>query len=629
MTETEGASAAHRLTMSLIDEAMQVGPRFGFEVSKFLADLHLISWPNRVDLLMVGMVRRRPETFLACATVWCGLCLPFYMEPHYRDPYHIGDFIDVAADAAGPRQIARLAQMLLDAIEVTSRAHERPVLLQRLRTAAVKHGLNSAKLDAAVERWSSEAPEPRHSYTPSRYDSEATLEELERAFEADGDELNYNAPYRFAALAESAPLHLVQRIDDLRRLECQVVLILNEKQLGGRTPAWSTYHEKVVDIQLALQPMPADAIDAVINMAAVGRREAIRDAWLHANCRNIRVAQRVVRADRTIFRDRDARDIGGLVADTVFLTIAEARAFHEDADSVEVLSVLTGGARSADPEVRQRLDAIRASNSINFSIYRSFQEAVIEFLKTGHIDESRWDQCINEAEQDVVAGSERQKLHNWFEAALWDPTLSDEAAKRTAQELLPEVWRLDPRNAQVFIYALKEIGAGDLVDPFVAAWIDGINRHRVLYSKDLTLPPIEPVDPRILEGLDQLASLLYPRPPIIEALRRQVGRRDYREIDVAAINEAAADEWANLLLSAESKEPFALLHDLHRLGGIETQQGRTVMRVALRTICEQQPESKLAHVILRSGILPPGSLVDGPQGQPAHLANGEVGGTAI
>lgn len=212
MTETEGSTAAHRLTMSLIDEAMQVGPRFGFDVSKSLADWDLISWPNRVDLLMIGMVRRRPETFIACTTVWCGLCLPFYMEPYYRDPYHIGDFIDVAADAAGQGQIARLAQMLLDAIEVASRAHERLALLQRLRTAAARHGLKSAKLDASVERWSSEAPEPRHSYTPSKYDSEATLEELERAFEADGDELDYNAPYRFAALAESAPLYLVQRM---------------------------------------------------------------------------------------------------------------------------------------------------------------------------------------------------------------------------------------------------------------------------------------------------------------------------------------------------------------------------------------------------------------------------------
>lgn len=212
MTETEGSSAAHRLTMSLIDEAMQVGPRFGFEVSKALADWYLIGWPNRVDLLMTGMVRRNPELVMACATVWCGLCLPFYMEPHYRDPYNIGDFIEIAADAGGSGQIEPLAQMLLGAIEVTSRSHERVALLQRLRTAAAKHGLSSAGLDAAVDRWTSEAPEPRHSYTPSKYDSETTLEELERAFEVDGDELNYNAPYRFTDLAEAAPLHLVQRM---------------------------------------------------------------------------------------------------------------------------------------------------------------------------------------------------------------------------------------------------------------------------------------------------------------------------------------------------------------------------------------------------------------------------------
>lgn len=212
MTETEGSSAAHRLTMSLIEEAMQVGPRFGFEVSKTLADWHLIGWPNRVDLLMTGMVRRSPELVLACATVWCGLCLPFYMEPYYRDPYDVGDFIDVAAYAAGPGQIGPLALMLLGAVEVASRAHERVALLQRLRTAAGKHGFSSAELEAAVARWTSEAPEPRHSSTPSKYDSEATLEELERAFEADGDELNYNAPYRFRDLAEVAPLHLVRRM---------------------------------------------------------------------------------------------------------------------------------------------------------------------------------------------------------------------------------------------------------------------------------------------------------------------------------------------------------------------------------------------------------------------------------
>ncbi len=212
MTETEGSAAAHRLTMSLIEEAIQVGPRFGFEVSKTLADWNLIGWPNRIDLLMTGMVRQSPELVLVCATVWCGLCLPFYMEPYYRDPYHVGDFIDIAADAAGPGQIEPLSLMLLGAIEVVSRAHERVGLLKRLRTAAGKYGFSSSELDAAVFRWTSEAPEPRHSYTPSKYDSAATLEELECAFEADGDEMNYDAAYRFRNLAETAPLRLVQRM---------------------------------------------------------------------------------------------------------------------------------------------------------------------------------------------------------------------------------------------------------------------------------------------------------------------------------------------------------------------------------------------------------------------------------
>ncbi len=210
MTETEGASAARRLTMSLIDEAMQVDARFGFDVSKALADWHLVSWPNRIDLLMIGMVRRRPETVMACVTVWCGLCLPFYMEPYYRDPHHIGDFIDVAGDAAGEENIAQIVQMLLDAIEVASGAYERLVLLQRLRATATKQGFESATLNAAVERWSLEKPEPRLSYTKSNYDAATTLKELERAFEADGDELSYDAPYRFVDLAEFAPLYLVQ-----------------------------------------------------------------------------------------------------------------------------------------------------------------------------------------------------------------------------------------------------------------------------------------------------------------------------------------------------------------------------------------------------------------------------------
>lgn len=209
MKETEGANAAHRLTMVLIDEATQVDARFGYDTAQRLAAWKLISWPNRVDLLMTGLVRRRPDLLWTCVDVWCGLCLPFYMEPHYRDPFHVGAFIDVAAEAAGPGGITQLVDALLGPIEITSRAHERTALLERLRTTAIKHGYADGRLEAALARWKAEAPAPRHSYTPQTYDSAESLEQLQAQFEA-GPAPDYSAPSRFIDLAGSAPLDMVR-----------------------------------------------------------------------------------------------------------------------------------------------------------------------------------------------------------------------------------------------------------------------------------------------------------------------------------------------------------------------------------------------------------------------------------
>jgi len=248
MKETEGASAAHRLTMVLIDEAMQINARSGFDVAKALAEWHLIAWPNRVDAMMIGILRRRPELLFACVSTWCGLCLPFYMEPHYRDPTHVGDFIDVAADAAGPDLIADLVPKLLRVIEVDSRAHERLTLLKRLCAAAARHGYTDQRLAGSIDRWSLEGPAPRNSSTPQKYDDAASLEELQHAFEADGVKLDYRGPYRFFELAQSEPLDKVRQMyerwgslqSDTR---CRFMMVERLIQAGDTLYAKKLVHE--------------------------------------------------------------------------------------------------------------------------------------------------------------------------------------------------------------------------------------------------------------------------------------------------------------------------------------------------------------------------------------------------
>lgn len=248
MKETEGADAAYRLTMTVIDEAMQVNARFGFDVAQAPADGYLIGWPNRIDAMMIGMLRRRPGLLFACVTTWCGLCLPFYREPYHRDPSHVGDFIDVAADAAGPDLIAELVPMLLGAVEVDSRAHERFTLLKRLHAAASRHGYSDRRLEDAVGRWSSEAPALRCSDTPQKYDDASTLDELQCAFEADGEKLDYNAPSRFSELAQSAPLEQVrqmyERWDSLQSdTRCRFMVVERLAKAGDTANARKLLHE--------------------------------------------------------------------------------------------------------------------------------------------------------------------------------------------------------------------------------------------------------------------------------------------------------------------------------------------------------------------------------------------------
>ena len=248
MKETEGADAAYRLTMTIIDEAMQVNARFGFDVAQALADGHLIGWPNRIDAMMIGMLRRRPELLFACVTTWCGLCLPFYMEPYYRDPTNVGDFIDVAADTAGPSLIAELVPMLLGAVEVDSRAHERLTLLKRLHAAASRHGYSDRRLEDAIGLWSSEALAPRRSYTPQRYDDASTLDELQCAFETGGEKLDHNAPSRFSELAQFAPLEQVrqmyERWDSLQSdTRCRFMVVERLAKAGDTANARRLIHE--------------------------------------------------------------------------------------------------------------------------------------------------------------------------------------------------------------------------------------------------------------------------------------------------------------------------------------------------------------------------------------------------
>ncbi|WP_143136616.1 ATP-binding protein [Burkholderia ubonensis] len=215
MMQTEGRDSAYRIAQVLLEEAMLCTPSTGWLVGRRLVDDGVIGWALMVDALMLGLVRRRPDLTLVATVTWCELALPYYLEPHYNES-RLGVFVAAAIEVAALEDVGEVIDTLLLAIEAEARVHERVGLLDRLCKAAKSRGIASQLMDDTRARWAAEAPRPRHSYTPMRYDDVSTLSGLKRRLEIDdlAGEVSYDAPNAFCRVVTDADYALAKEVFD-------------------------------------------------------------------------------------------------------------------------------------------------------------------------------------------------------------------------------------------------------------------------------------------------------------------------------------------------------------------------------------------------------------------------------
>lgn len=206
MEKTEGSAAAARIAFELIIQATLHSSAMGLSAAKALSDLGLIGWPCLVDSLLQGLVRRENDLAVPGAVIWCRISLPYYLEPHYRYPQRLGDFIQVVLSCVPQEEVLSLARLLREATEADARAHERFHLLRRIDEAIRTRGLVDEELTDAMQRWEAEAPAERHTYTPSKFDKVANLADLKVALDRESatEEPGYEASRAFSRLARVA-----------------------------------------------------------------------------------------------------------------------------------------------------------------------------------------------------------------------------------------------------------------------------------------------------------------------------------------------------------------------------------------------------------------------------------------
>ncbi|WP_333678617.1 ATP-binding protein [Dyella sp.] len=203
MAKTEGSSAAHRMTHSMMVQAAMHDAGAGLAVATALMNDGMTGWPNAVDAILIGIVKRRPDFALGCAMAWMSLSLPFYVEPYYRESQS-GEFVDVAMSQVPENDLAALVNRLQETIETDSLFALRGLLMEKLHQAALERGYVAPDLANAMHRWSTEAPFERDTGTSAKYDEIKDFASLKAAFEEEGfDKLKFEAESAFNRLARS------------------------------------------------------------------------------------------------------------------------------------------------------------------------------------------------------------------------------------------------------------------------------------------------------------------------------------------------------------------------------------------------------------------------------------------
>lgn len=394
-------------------------------------------------------------------------------------------------------------------------------------------------------------------------------------------------------------------IDSLRRAGCKVVVILSASNLSTEAHGkWKEFYEKTIDIELTLQTDSADAFHAIRSLVTDRWLLHVRKAWLDSKCTNIRIAQRVARVVETIFKDTQLHDglAGTLIADAVWLTVAQFHGFDREFDAADVLRV----ARSfiLDTESDPRAKEIRSRLPISLSYHQDFQDSVVTFLKTGNIDRTTWDTQFESMDSAYRSGNILGRLTSWISQAHWDPVKSDAEFRQEAQELLQHAYLLKLQDAQGFMSGLREIGSGDLVEEFVQAWLAGVEKHQLAYPMDLVYGSLDGIDPRMMDLTRTIHSKLAVPPNLDEALRRILSSGGWSSEHEKAINDATEADWRLFLQTGSNGDHLRLLRKLIESNYAPVSTGIATAKHTCQEIAHREPDSRLGRLLRERSILP-------------------------
>jgi hypothetical protein len=388
----------------------------------------------------------------------------------------------------------------------------------------------------------------------------------------------------------------------------QFLILLNTNKLEQKE-RWDELHEKVIDIEITLNPSPKECFYKIMSNSLSEVDERLLRVLAILDVRNIRVIKKIVKNISLLKRKFNIDEVPSVrwVPSVALLTALAYRAL-EDGPTFEYM-------RSYNPYSRLlNLDKDKDSkehkwngliDSLEINHTDDFEIIFIDFLKTGILDEKRLANLVLQYKADAINQAAHDKRNEFFKSVFWDSHQTKVQLLDEARELLCTAQHMDPQTVSSMAEVVVDLGDDFLATQYIDAWETSLNdrpgyqnlEERVLdnsYGK---------LHPRVFSKLKQMRDIQHPPIGIYEAANNIIQNSGWGEKERIAFKDSTKEKYIEVICGLDkiALHKFFKLHfEWFRNSSYDAEfsTGRDNFTRACLEILKTKPAERISEIII-------------------------------
>lgn len=359
------------------------------------------------------------------------------------------------------------------------------------------------------------------------------------------------------------------------------ILILNSNNLDGRD-LWESFHEKVIDSEVRLNPSPSEAFELALNSKKKDYFSTLENSLEILEVNNIRVIKKIIsNIDMALqpYGEINEPLLSRVITSIALLTAINYKAtpklpsldfvvkFNSLIHHMNVRSTSLN-ADSNEAKWADLMDALDISHGSEFEL--TFKQ----YLETGLMQRSEITTFIEDNKYSIDTETARKKAAEFKERYLWDASLT---AGSIVQQYYPSfvgnVAHLDPIIISEFFLIAQTVGEEGLGQNLVNTWIAHFNKK----YEDISITPefFRNVNPNLNKDiLTAVRALKETKIPPVSLFDAVTGEDTFNPLEggaISTITNSTASDYESLLLSLDyHKLPVFLRNQFKWLANAQT-----------------------------------------------------------